>query len=215
MRDKIADMKHARRTSNQKCKIYDVHERVINNLKLQSLKIDKQPRLSVKPRLCTFNVEAKMFHKKSAGRSQVKFKASSKRKASGISPTFILRTSPDDVTHFFFPFTGSGKVPSRKKLARKKSSLSEEDIFYRKVRHFLYWRSRKFKKKKKPRNGERRVGPSRNVFPEANAKKRGLRLRKVRKKKKTGIKTERVYVQEPPLHQGPQYHISFVEVEKA
>ena len=101
MRDKIRDMKHARQTSKLKCKINDVHERVINNLKLQSLKIDKQPRLSVKPRLCTFNVEAKMFHKKSAGRSQVKFKASSKRKASGISPTFILRTSPDDVTHFF------------------------------------------------------------------------------------------------------------------
>ena len=59
MRDKIRDMKHARRTSKQKCKINDVHERVINNFKLQSLKIDKQPRLSVKPRLCTFNVEEK------------------------------------------------------------------------------------------------------------------------------------------------------------
>ena len=103
MRDKIRDMKHARRTSEQKCKINDVHERVINNLKLKSSKIDKQPRLCVKHRLCTFDVEAKMFHKKSAGRSQVKFKASSKRKPSGISPTFILRTSLDVVTHFFFP----------------------------------------------------------------------------------------------------------------
>ena len=115
MRDKIADMKHARRTSNQKCIINDAQERVINNLKLKSPKIEKQPRLSVQPRICTFDVEAKMFHNKSAGRSQVKFKASSKRKASGISPTFILRTSPDDVTHFFFPYSCSGKVSSRKK----------------------------------------------------------------------------------------------------
>ena len=77
MRDKIRDMKHARRTSKQKCKNNDAHERVNNNFKRQSLKIDKQPRLCVKSRLCTFDVEAKMFHKKSAGRSQVKFKASS------------------------------------------------------------------------------------------------------------------------------------------
>ena len=40
MRDKIRDMKHARRNSEQKCKINDVHERVIKNLKRQSLKID-------------------------------------------------------------------------------------------------------------------------------------------------------------------------------
>ena len=102
MRDKIADMKHARRTSNQKCKINDVQERVINNLRLKSSKIDKQPRLSVKHRLCTFNVEAKMFYKMSAGSSQVKYKASSKTKASSVSPNYILRTSSDDVTHFFF-----------------------------------------------------------------------------------------------------------------
>ena len=179
MRDKIRDMKHARQTSKLKCKINDVHERVINNLKLKSSKIDKQPRLCVKHRLCTFDVEAKMFHKKSAGRSQVKFKASSKRKPSGISPTFILRTSLDVVTHFFFPFTGSGKVASQKKLARKKSGLSEEDVLCRKVRHFFYYLRRSRNKKKKPRNGERREGPSRNVFPNANAKKRGLRLRKL------------------------------------
>ena len=43
MRDKIRDMKHARRTSKQKCKNNDAHERVNNNFKRQSLKIDKQP----------------------------------------------------------------------------------------------------------------------------------------------------------------------------
>ena len=207
MRDKIRDMKHARQTSKLKCKINDVHERVINNLKLKSSKIDKQPRLCVKPRLCTFDVEAKMFHNKSAGRSQVKFKASSKRKPSGISPTFILRTSLDVVTHFFFPFTNSGKVASRKKLARKRSSVSDDDIICLKVRDFLYWSSRKLKKKKHRRNGERRVGPSRNTFPPGNAKKRGLRLRKIRKKKKPGIKSERVHVKQPPLHQGPRYNV--------
>ena len=137
MRDKIADMKHARRTSNQKCKINDVQERVVNNLRLKSSKIDKQPRLSVKQRLCTFNVEAKMFYKMSAGSSQVKFKASSKTKASSVSPNYFLRTSSDDVTHFFFPFTGSGKVASQKKLARKKSGLSKEDVLCRKLRYFF------------------------------------------------------------------------------
>ena len=70
-------------------------------------------------------------------------------------------------------------------------------------------------KKKKPRNGERREGPSRNVFPNANAKKRGLRLRKLRKKKKPAIKSERVHVKQPPLHQGPRYNITFDEVKKA
>ena len=103
MRDKIADMKHARRTSNQKCIINDAQERVINNFKLKSLKIEKQPELSVKPRLCTFNVEAKMFHIKSDRSSKMKSKASSKRKSSSISPTFVLKTSRDVVTHFFFP----------------------------------------------------------------------------------------------------------------
>ena len=215
MRDKIADMKHARRTSNQKCIINDAQERVINNLKLKSQKIDKQPELSVKPRLCTFNVEAKMFHIKGDRSSQMKFKASSKRKSSSISPTFVLKTSRDVVTHFFFPFTGSGKVASPKKLTRKKSSLSEEDIICRKVSDFLYWRSRQLRRKKKPRNGQRREGPSRNVFPQGNAKKRGLRSRKIRKKKKPGIKSERVHVKQPHLHQGPRYNITFDEVNKA
>ena len=181
MRDKIADMKHARRTSNQKCIINDAQEGVINNLKLKSQKIDKQPSLSVKHCLCTFNVEAKMFYKKSAGSSHVKFKASSKTKASSVSPNYILRTSSDVVTQSFFPFTGSGKVASRKKLARKRSSLSDEDIVCLKVRNSLYRSSRKLKKKK-PRNGERRVGPSRNFFPPGNAKKRGLRFRKIRRR---------------------------------
>ena len=215
MRDKIADMKHARRTSNQKCIINDAQERVINNLKLKSQKIDRQPELSVKPRLCTFNVEAKMFHIKSDRSSQMKFKASSKRKSSSISPTFVLKTSRDVVTHFFFPFTGSGKVASRKKLARKKSSLSEEDIICRKVSDFLYWRSRQLRRKKKPRNGQRRVGPSRNVFPQGNAKKRGLRSRKIRKKKKPGVKKDRVLVKQDPVHSGPRYNISFQEVWRA
>ena len=85
MRDKIADMKHARRTSNQKCIINDAQESVINNLKLKSQKIDKQPELSVKPRLCTYNIEAKMLKKKRTGSYQMKRKASSKSKASSAS----------------------------------------------------------------------------------------------------------------------------------
>ena len=64
MRDKILDMKHAHRTSNQKRKINDVEDRLINNLKLKSLKIDKQPRLSVKPCLCIFNAEENCSIKK-------------------------------------------------------------------------------------------------------------------------------------------------------
>ena len=59
------------------------------------------------------------------------------------------------------------------------------------------------------------MAPSRHVFPQGNAKKRGLRLRKIRKKKKPGIKTERVHVKQPPLHQGPRYNITFAEVNKA
>ena len=117
LRNKIADIKHARRsTPKQKCKMNDAQERMTSNLKLKSSKIDKQPRLSVKPRLCTYNIEAKMLHKKRTGSYQMKLKASSKSKASSVSPNFILRTSPDNVTHFFFPFTNFGKVASKKKL---------------------------------------------------------------------------------------------------
>ena len=101
-RDKIADIKHARRTtSKQKCNINDAQQRMSSNLELKSLKFEKQPRLSVKPRLCTFNVEAQMFHKSMTASSQVKFNASSKTKACSVSPKNILRTSTDDVTHFF------------------------------------------------------------------------------------------------------------------
>ena len=213
---RIADMKHSRRLpSKVKCKIIDADKRVIKKLKVTKLSINKQPDICVTPSLFTSNVGANMYKEEDSGASQAKLRASSKRNASSFPSSYVLRTSPDVVTHFFFPFTGSGKVASRKKLARKKSSLSEEDIFYRKVRDFFYWRSQKLRKKKKPQNGERIVGPSRNVFPQRNAKKRGLRLRKIRKKKQPGIKNERVYVKQPPLHQGPRYNISFAEVNKA
>ena len=213
---RIVNIKHSRRLpSKVKCKIIDADKRVIKKLKVKKLSITKQPDICVTPSLYTSNVGAKMYKEEDSGASQVKLRASSKRNASSFPSSYVLRTSPDVVTHFFFPFTGSGKVASRKKLARKKLSLSEEDILCRKVRDFFYWRSQKLRKKKKPRNGERRVGPSRNVFPQGNAKKRGLRSRKIRKKKKPGIKSERVYVKQPPLHQGPRYNISFAEVNKA
>ena len=113
-RDKLADIKHARRTTSKlKCKMNDANERMASNLKLKSSKIDTQPRLSVKPRLCTYNIEARMLKKKRTG--SYKLRASSKSKASTLSPNYILRTSPDDVTHFFFPYNRSGKVASRKK----------------------------------------------------------------------------------------------------
>ena len=215
-REKIADIKHARRTTSKlKCKMNDAHERMASNLKLKSSKIDTQPRLSVKPRLCTCNIEARMLKKKRTG--SYKLRASSKSKASTLSPNYILRTSPDDVTHFFFPYNRSGKVASRKKKARKKSSLTEEDLFCRKVKDFLYFlrKSRK-RKKKKPRNGERRVVPSQNVFPGGNAKKRNVKLRKIRKKRKPSAKKqkERMNAEEAPVNQGPRYHISLNEVKK-
>ena len=56
--------------------------------------------------------------------------------------------------------------------------------------------------------------PSPNVFPKGNATKRGLRSRKIRKKN-PGIKSERVHVKQPQLHQGPRYNITFDEVNKA
>ena len=165
-RDKLADIKHARRTaSKQKCKMNDAQERMTSNLKLKSSKIDNQPRLSVKPRLCTYNIEVEMLKKKRSGSYQMKFRASSKSKASSVLLNYNLTTSAGDVTHFFFPFNSSGKVSSRKKLGRKKRRLSDEDLFCRKVRDFLYYLGRTKKRKKKiPRNGERRVGPSQNVF---------------------------------------------------
>ena len=93
-RNQIADMKHARRTSSKQNK--DVQDRMINSLNQESLKSDKLPKLSIKPRHCTYNVEATMFNEKSAGSSQVL----SKSKASSVSRNYILRTSPDDVIHF-------------------------------------------------------------------------------------------------------------------
>ena len=67
-RDKLADIKHARRTTSKlKCKMNDAHERMASNLKLKSSKIDTQPRLSVKPRLCTCNIEAIMLKKRELG----------------------------------------------------------------------------------------------------------------------------------------------------
>ena len=67
-RDKLADIKHARRTaSKQKCKMNDAQERMTSNLKLKSSKIDNQPRLSVKPRLCISNIGAEMLQKKRTG----------------------------------------------------------------------------------------------------------------------------------------------------
>ena len=217
LRDKIADIKHARRTtSKHKCKMNDVQERMKSNLRTKSSKFDNQPRLSVKPRLCTHNIEAKLLKKKRSGSCQMKLKASSKSNASNVSTNFVFRTSTDDVTHSFFPFNSSGKVASRKKFAGKKPGLSEEDLFLIKERNFFYYltRSRK-RKKKRIHRGERKVGSSRNVFPEGRAKKRNAKLRKIRKPKKPAVKKERVYIEEPPLHKGPRYNISLEEVKKS
>ena len=137
---KIVDIKRARRSqvsSKQNCKMNDAHDRPIKNLKVSNLRIYKQPGLCVQPRLPKANGEAKLFIQKRARKSRVELKASFKSKASSVSSSYVLRTSPDVVTHFFFPFTGSGKVASRKKLARKRSSLSDEDIFCLKVRDSL------------------------------------------------------------------------------
>ena len=123
---KMLDMKRARQhqvSSKQKCKMNDAKDRPIKKLKVSNLTIYKQPGLCVKPRLAKANGEAKLFNKR-AETSQVKLRASSKRNASTFPSSYVLRTSPDVVTHFFFPFTGSGKVASRKKFARKSSSLS-------------------------------------------------------------------------------------------
>ena len=141
-RDKLADIKHARRTtSKQKCKMNDAQERMTSNLKLKSSKIENQPRLSVKPRLCTYNIGAEMLKKKRSGSYQMKLRASSKSKASSVLLNYNLTTSSGDVNQFFFPFNCSGKVSSRKKLGRKKRRLSDEDLFCRKVKDFLYYLS--------------------------------------------------------------------------
>ena len=145
-KDKIADIKHARRTTSKlKCKINDAQERVTSNFKLKSSKIDKQPRLSVNPRLCTYNIEAKMLQKKRTGSYQMKRKASSKSKASSVSPNYILRTSPDDVTHFFF----HSVVLERCHLER--SWLERSRVYQRKIfsvagTDFLYYILGEFKK---------------------------------------------------------------------
>ena len=131
---RIVDIKHARRfPSEKKCKINDADERVMKKLRVNKLSINKQPGVCVKSSLCTSNVEARMFNEKNVGASQVKRKASSKRNASGFPSSYFLRTSPDVVTQFFFPFKDCGKVASRKKLA-----LTEQDILGMKVSNFLY-----------------------------------------------------------------------------
>ena len=62
---RIVNIKHARRIpSQQKCKIIDADERVIKNLRVNKLSINKQPGVCVKPSLSTSNVEAKMFNRR-------------------------------------------------------------------------------------------------------------------------------------------------------
>ena len=115
---RIADIRHARRfTSNRKCKIIDADKRAIKKLKVKKLSISKQPGICVTPSLYTSNVEARMLKEKDYGASQVKRRASSKRNASGFPSSYVLRTSPDVVTLFFYQFNCRRKVVSRKKLA--------------------------------------------------------------------------------------------------
>ena len=85
-----------------------------------------------------------------------------------------------------------------------------------KVENFFYnLRSRK-PNKKKIRCGMKGLRPSRNLFPDArNARGRGVRLRKTRKEKKPGIKSDRVFPKQEPIHSGPRYNISFREAFKA
>ena len=177
---RIVDIRRSRRfPSKDKCKSIDADKRVIKKLKVQKLSISKQPVICVKPSLYTATVEAKMFKEKDSVASQVKRKASSKRIVSGFPSNLVLRTSPDVVTQFFYPFNGRRKVASRKKLA-----LSAEDILGMKVSDFFYNLRRSRRIKKKNRNGERGKRPSREIFPaRRNAIGRGLRQRKARKKK--------------------------------
>ena len=131
---RIVDIKRSRRfPSKEKCKIIDADKRVIKKLKVQKLSISKQPVICVKPSLYASTVEAKMFKEKDSGASQVKRKASSKRNASRVPSSFVLRTSPDVVTQFFHPFSGRKKVASR-----KKSALSEQDMLGKKVSNFFF-----------------------------------------------------------------------------
>ena len=153
----------------------------MKKLKVTKLSISKQPGICVTRSLYASNVEAKMFKEEDSGSSQVKCTASSKRNTSDFPSSYFLRTSTDVVTHFFYPFNGRRKVASR-----KKSALSEEDMLGIKVSDFFYY-SRRFRKrkKKKIRSGEKGVKYSRNIFPDGrDAKVRGVRLRKARKKKK-------------------------------
>ena len=210
---RIVDIKHARRIPlQQKCKINDADERVMKNLRVNKLSINKQPGVSVKPSLSTSNVGAKMFKEEDSGASQVKLRASSKRNASSFPSSYFLRTSPDVVTQFFYPFNGRRKVASRKKLA-----LSEEEMLGIKVSDFFYnlRRSRKLKKKK-IRCGEKGLRQSRDLFPHGrDAKGRGVRLRKGRKQKIPGVKSDRVVPKQEPIHYGPRNNISFREAVKA
>ena len=115
---RIVDIKHSRRLpSKVKCKIIDADKRVIKKLKVKKLSISKQPGICVTPSLYTSNVGAKMCKEEDSGASQVKLRASSKRNASSFPSSYVLRTSPDVVTQFFYPFNGRRKVASRKKLA--------------------------------------------------------------------------------------------------
>ena len=115
---RIVDIKHARRiSSKQNCKIIDADKRVMKKLRVKKLSINKQPGVCVKPSLCTFNAEAKMFREEDSGASQVNRTASSKRNASSFPSSYFLRTSPDVITHFFNPFNGRRKVASQKKFA--------------------------------------------------------------------------------------------------
>ena len=98
---RIVDIKHSRRLpSKVKCKIIDADKRVIKKLKVKKLSITKQPDICVTPSLFTSNVGAKMYQEEDSGASQVKLRASSKRNAPSFPSSYVLRTSPDVVTHF-------------------------------------------------------------------------------------------------------------------
>ena len=100
--------------------------------------------------------------------------------------------------------------------SRKKLALSEEDILARKVSDFFFNLRRSTKIKKKKRGVRHRMAEPRNVFPDGmNARKSAPRLRKTRKKKKPGVKKDRVLVKQDPVHSGPRYNISFQEVWRA